>query len=181
MENKQSNNYGNVTDLYKELTSFFSDGKKIVFVFMGNSLRTDDAVGVNIGEKLVQEFPSLKKILLVVAYNTPINFVGKIAKFEPDKILFVDGIIGGFEQGVIILATPEVIKKTYSTTTHYQEFEDIVLFLKDLYPYQFETMILGIQVANIGFMDEMTPSVKNAQEKVIHILKKVINEIENSF
>ena len=168
----------NALSLKKEIKDFISSAKKVAFVFMGNELRTDDAIGVNIGNRLSSEFKNLKKTLLIVAYNTPINFVGKIANFKPEKIIFVDAVFGGFEPGTVILAPPETIKNTGANTTHYQEFEDIVSLLKDISSNKFETVVLGIQVANIQFMEETTPVIKKTEKIVFNILKEIINEFE---
>ena len=167
-----------VKRLNKELNSFITNAKRIVLIFMGNTLRTDDAVGIIIGEELQKRLKKLENTRLIIAHNTPINFIGKIVEFKPTHILFVDGIIGDFSIGTVILGSPDVIKNTNSLTTHYQDFEQIISFIKDLYPVEFKTIIIGIQVGNIEVMDQMSLSVKKSGEIVLNVLATIIEQFE---
>ena len=147
-----------------ELEKLLKPAKKPVIVTMGNELRGDDAVGVEIGKQLSKVVP---QEYLINAHNVPANFIGKIAKENPDLVLFVDAIDANLEPGDIILYTSDQIIETENSTTHYQEASILLAFLEKEVETFPEIHYLGIQIKEIEPFTEISTEVRHAMDKVI--------------
>jgi hydrogenase 3 maturation protease len=149
--------------LKEELVALFSPSKNPVIICLGNELRGDDRVGIEIGMTLKDrmDFPVL------LAHNVPVNYLGKITKLQPDLILFIDAIEAGMESGVILLFTPDEEVELSSFTTHYQEASVLLKFLEKGFDKLPPTYFLGIQIEDTELMSRLSESVEIAKTKVI--------------
>ncbi len=157
-----------IDDLIDTLSDFLFNPHECVILFMGNDLRGDDGAGIVIGKEIIELFsdtPIRERLMLV--YNVPVNFLGKIINKKPKRILMVDAIDIDQDAGTIALLSPEIIKNTNSTTTHYQEFDDLIKFISRELGYRPQILVLGIQVLNTDKMFIISKKVKDAIQKVV--------------
>ena len=142
---------------------------KIVIVGIGNPLRGDDGFGPAFIERLKGK---ISASCLDVG-TAPENYLGTIAKQNPDTILFVDAVHLDLEPGQYeILKAPDILKSGF--TTH-----DIspVMFIRYLESQtKADIYMLGVQPQNISFGREMSDRVKKALEEI----SKMIMEANNA-
>ena len=116
---------------------------------------------------------------MIIAHNTPVNYIGKVARLAPSHLLFVDAIDAGLAPGSVILASPDDVKRTSSTSTHYQEFDELISFLASQAIMPFKTMILGIQIKDVSLTEKMTPEVEKSGLVVSQVLCSILSELKN--
>jgi len=75
-------------ELEDELQSWLSNARKVVVTGIGNPLRKDDFVGVEIVRNLREKVSQL--VYLVECETVPESFIGPITKFKPTHILLID-------------------------------------------------------------------------------------------
>lgn len=151
--------------------------KQWTMVCMGNELRADDEVGLYIGKTLAEKSHTEQ---IILAHNVPANFLSKIVSQEPESLLFVDAIdLRQYESdiraGTIALFDPSVTTNTGATTTHYQEMDDLLGFIKRELGYEPLTRILGIQIATTELMAPMTPEVKVKADQLIELINDLLS------
>ncbi|MHA2250447.1 MAG: hydrogenase maturation protease [Candidatus Kariarchaeaceae archaeon] len=161
-------------NLQEELSAVLYDYRNYLIICLGNELRGDDGIGIYIGDELIKKLPEISA-KVILAHNTPVNFLGKIVKINPDLLIIVDAIDLQVEVGTIALLTPETIQNTQSTTTHYQELDDLLKFLEVEMGKLPLVSILGIQIDQIEFNTEINGQVKQAGDKVISIFLNILN------
>ena len=93
------------SELESSLKELFNS-PKFVILCLGQELRGNDKIGIYIGQELKTSILPKFKDNIVIAYNTPINFLSYISRLKPELILVIDAISGEFEVGKIILSTP---------------------------------------------------------------------------
>jgi len=127
---------------------------KVVFVGVGNELRGDDGVGVYIAKKL-------KRRKTVNAGVAPENFIGKIKKMKPERIVIFDALEFGGKPGevrVVDARKTEGLKiSTHSLPLSFfcKLFEGVEVYL------------IGIQPKSREFGSFMSEEVVRAAEKLL--------------
>jgi hydrogenase 3 maturation protease len=126
----------------------------VVILGVGNELRGDDGVGVYIARKL-------KKKNVINAGVAPENFVGKIRKMKPRRIVIFDALDFGGEPGEVKIIDA---KKTegLKISTHSLPLS----FFCQLFEKK-EIYLVGIQPKGNEFGSEMSKEVKKAANKLI--------------
>lgn len=133
--------------------------KKILFVGVGNRLKSDDAIGIIICEKI--NFTTCVDTLIVEAAIE--KFVGKINSLAPDLLVLVDCTDFDREPGYFkMIHISEIPDNTFHT--HTVSLRRISEF------FEMETFLLGIQPQNVKFGEEISPSVWQAAQKIINYL-----------
>ncbi|MHA2172046.1 MAG: hydrogenase maturation protease [Candidatus Kariarchaeaceae archaeon] len=159
--------------LQNELTLIIKETTPLMIVCMGNELRGDDAIGVHIGNRLHEEIPHLKESILIT-HTVPVNFLSKIVNYDPSVLIFVDAIDLGIDPGTIALFDAHSVINTQSTSTHYQEMEDLVLFLQKEMKQLPAIKIIGIQIKETPFTIGINKALTESAEKLIDILTKLL-------
>jgi len=127
---------------------------KVVFVGVGNELRGDDGVGVYIAKKL-------KRRKTVNTGVAPENFIGKIKKMKPERIVIFDALEFGGKPGevrVVDARKTEGLKiSTHSLPLSFfcKLFEGVEVYL------------IGIQPKSREFGSFMSEEVVRAAEKLL--------------
>lgn len=160
----------NIEDLKIELEKILSTNYLILC--LGNRLRADDAAGILIGEKIKEGYPKNKSI--IIAENSPVNFIGKISKIHPSTLLIIDAVEFGLSPGTITLSDEKIIANTNSTTTHYQDLEDLLKFLELEGKKPDLCIILGIQVEKITLFQSVSEAVINSVNKVSQAIVELL-------
>ncbi|AFK22557.1 hydrogenase maturation peptidase HycI [Pyrococcus sp. ST04] len=154
------------------LKQVIKSGKRIVICGIGNEIRGDDGFGV----LLVKELKKLIKrenVLILNCGQAPESFFGKIIKFKPDLVIFVDAIHFGGNPGEIVVVTPEsVIGEAFST--HGMPLKLMAKHIER--DVDAEIILIGCQPKNIGLFEEISPEVKEALEKLLSIIADALND-----
>lgn len=130
---------------------------------MGNILRGDDGLGSH----LIAAIKGKKGILCFDAGSAPENYLGKIAKEQPDTILLVDAVHLGRPPGEYEILKEEDINKT-GFSTHDLSPAKVMQYLKQ------ETgahiYLLGVQPKTTSFSEELSREVKKTVKEIARLI-----------
>jgi len=141
---------------------------KIVIIGIGNIIRGDDGFGPILIEKIKDSV----KVMCLDAGIAPENYLGKIAKENPDTLLIVDAVHLGKNPGEYeILRQEDIVKCGF--TTH-----DIspVMFMEYLTNQtKANIYMLGVQPQDVGLGLEMSEKLKVILDEVSGKILEVVN------
>jgi hydrogenase 3 maturation protease len=149
--------------LIKSLKSLLGQkDKKILFVGIGNVLRSDDGVGVYICRNIVST-NNVKTLIVEVSIE---NYIKKINDLNPDILVLVDcadlNRVPGYAE---LLPVGQI--KDFTTNTHNISLKRVSEF------FNMKVLVLGIQPDSVSIGENMTKQVKESADRII----KNINEI----
>jgi hydrogenase 3 maturation protease len=130
--------------------------RNILFVGIGNVLKTDDGVGVYISQRI-----SKTDRISALTVETGIeNYIGKINSINPDILVLIDCVDIKSSPGTYKLLTLNQIQDL-TFNTHNISLKRLTDFFK------MEVYILGIQPKKIDFGENISYLVKNIANKII--------------
>jgi len=148
-------------NLKRELENWLRGYSRLIILGIGNPLRGDDALGVEILRLLENKVP--RNVSLIEGGSVPENFIGKIKSLAPSHILLIDAAHFGGNPGEVNFMSPEeTIGLAISTHT-------IPLYLTaELIKEATDAkvLLLGIQPKKIDLGEEISYEVKEAIKKV---------------
>ena len=145
-----------------ELAKILYEDKIALFVGVGNRLKSDDAIGIYICEKIIQT--DFKKVLIVESGIE--KFVGKINSIAPDILVLVDCTDFNKEPGYCDLVPIDNILD-HTMHTHTISLKRISEF------FEMPTYLLGIQPKNVMFGEDISEEVANSANKLIQLINKI--------
>jgi len=135
---------------------------------IGNELRGDDGAGIAIIKKLLHiGYPSA-----LAVYDTPENYLQKIATMEGESRLWIDVINWDSEPGNYRIFLPKDIHH-FAISTHNYSPTVLLEYLKPLRPLP--DYFLGIQPLDLSLGSQISAVVENAMEEIITISKQYFN------
>jgi hydrogenase 3 maturation protease len=135
--------------------------KKKLFVGIGNVLKSDDGIGVYIGNN-IKETPSVQKLNVEISIE---NYIGKINSLHPDVLILVDCVDFGKQAGYTELLPVEKVKD-FTFNTHNISLKKISELFK------MPVFILGIQPKKIDFGEEISEIVLKSAHKILNIINQ---------
>ena len=134
---------------------------KILFVGIGNVLKSDDGVGVYICNRII---PSNYISTLIVEVSIE-NYIGKINKSCTSLLILTDCVDLGKNPGYWdFLPAEELIDFTFNTHN---------ISLKKISElFNMPVWILGIQPANTSFGENLTAEIKKTADTILHLINK---------
>jgi hydrogenase 3 maturation protease len=90
---------------------------RLGFVGIGSELNGDDAVGMELVQRLRKHLPASENMLLVEAGTVPENFTGVVRKFKPDLSILIDAGDFGAVPGEVCLFDWRKVEG-FSASTH---------------------------------------------------------------
>ena len=109
---------------------------------------------------------------VIDAENVPENYLGKIAKLDPDVVLLIDSAHFGGEAGEIRLLDPQELEES-SFSTHSASLKLIEEYFQ--MECQSKVMLLGAQPKHVNFgqppSEEMIGAVDRVSQLLMEILK----------
>lgn len=133
------------------------DWKALLFVGMGNRIKSDDGAGIYISEELRKQ--GIENI--VIAENSIENYIGKINRHKADTILMIDAVDMGEEAGYFKLVPMNKIEDT-TTNTHNLSLRTISSFFEAENQW-----VLGIQPEDVSFGMGLTLRVQSAADRIV--------------
>ncbi len=146
-----------------DLTDILEEANRLLFIGVGNVLKSDDGVGVIISRHIVER-PEISTLTVEVSIE---NYIGKINSMKPGEIVIIDCMELGSEPGTFRLLTLDKVEDiTFNT-------HNISLGrLGDFFNYP--TYVLGIQPQNVAFGDELSPPVLEAANQITRQINQII-------
>jgi hydrogenase 3 maturation protease len=143
-------------NLGRELTERLGK-KRTVVCGVGNELRGDDGVGMVItgelaGEKLRGD------IRVLQCGEVPENFLQDIVEHNPGCVVILDAVDAGKPTGsIVFVESDEIVSDTIST--HRLPLSFLSRVIESRLDHDVDIFVIGIQIENYGFGEEMTPAV----------------------
>lgn len=139
---------------------------KVVFT-VGAVLRGDDAAGPMLAKMLEQN--PIPGWMCIDGGQTPEDDLAVIRRMQPDVLLLVDAAQMGREPGTIAVVDERDVVSDLLITTHSLP---ITFLLEDLKKSCKQVVFLGIQPAQLEFMESLTPEVLRSVERIYGFLKQ---------
>lgn len=133
---------------------------------VGNELRGDDGVAIEVGRLVEQHLPEWK---IFWGYDTPENEFAAIRAYEPDVIVVVDAMSGFKEDKIEFLDLSD--ERTYVYSTHNLPTPILLSYLREICT---KTIFLGIAVLLenvLHFTEGLSQSAQNSALKALEKLK----------
>jgi len=138
---------------------------RVVLFGIGNLLRSDDAAG----PLLVERLRGRVKAPCINAENAPERFFGEVLRARPDTLLIIDAVHLGAEAGSYRLLRPEELTG-YGITTHDIPLGELLeLFAKES---GVDIWVLGIQPQRLEVAEGLSARV----QKTVNELEKLLIE-----
>jgi hydrogenase 3 maturation protease len=140
-------------------TLLLQKDKRILFVGIGNVLKTDDGVGVFISSG-IENTSSVLALTVEVSLE---NYIGKINAIDPDILVLIDCVDMNSIPGTYKLIPIGQIKDlTFNThNISLKRFQDF---------FKMPVYLLGIQPEKINFGENISDLVKKQAKKIIKII-----------
>jgi hydrogenase 3 maturation protease len=133
--------------------------KKILFVGIGNLLKTDDGVGVYISSNIIST-SSISALTVEVSLE---NYIGKINSLNPDILVLIDC--------ADMKEAPGTHRLIEINDLHDLTFNTHNISLKRLSEFfKMQVYLLGIQPEKIHFGENLSYLVKQEAEKIINFI-----------
>lgn len=144
------------------LTDLLSSGnQKILFVGIGNVLKSDDGVGVYITQN-IKETKNISTLTVEVSIE---NYIGKIIALNPDLLILVDCMDINQPSGAYkIVSIDQIVDTTFNT--HNISLNRLTDF------FSMPIYVLGIQPETINFGESLTNNVRETADRIIGLINK---------
>jgi len=158
-------------ELGDRMRSWLEDSKKTVLLGIGNRMRGDDAIGIEIVKLLKGRVP--RKVELLECQTAPEDFIKEISQYNPTHILIIDAAELDVEPGRARIIPHDEISGT-TTSTHAIPLSILAEILK--INTNAKVKILGVQPGNTGYGEELTAELKKASKNIADILARILSE-----
>jgi hydrogenase 3 maturation protease len=161
--------------LRENLESWLQGYSKLVILGIGNPLKGDDALGLEILRNLRGKVP--RSVKMIEGGIVPENFIGKITKLKPSHVLLIDASLFGGKPGEAKMFAIESIPSV-TISTHIIPLYMVAGLIKE--GTGAKIMLLGIQPKNLNLGDEISREIKESIEKIAKTIIEAINKVEKS-
>ena len=143
----------------KELLS--QEEKKVLFVGIGNPLKSDDGAGVYISSK-IKKSDHISSLNVEVSIE---NYIGKIISLNPDILILIDCMEMKSPPGTFKLLPVKMVKDL-TFNTHNISLSRLSEF------FNMPSFVLGIQPEKVDFGENISYIVKDVADKLIQLINK---------
>ena len=150
----------------KELTRWFSVSKKIVVAGIGNSIRSDDFVGLKIVEDLRGKVS--ENVLLLECETVPESYLLDIEKFNSTHVLLIDAAYLGLKPGEASLVDAERIAAVSAVSTHVLPLRIFCDYVKQATGAK--VALLLVEPKSMEFGEGLSAEVEVAAERLEKVL-----------
>ncbi len=166
---------GGETDLTlkTEIARWVQGCERLAIMGIGNPLRGDDGVGVEIVNQLTNKVPECVK--LINCEMVPENFLSEIEAYQPTHMLIIDAAELKAKSGETRLILPEKMVGT-AFSTHIIPLLFLAGIINEV--VKSKILVLGIQPYSTGFGEELSPELQMATKKIVEGISKALMEIK---
>jgi len=154
--------------LERSLVNWIAGGKRIAVVGVGNEMRKDDAVGVQLAKKLRGKLS--RQFRLIEAGTIPESYIDKVREFRPTHVLIIDAAQIGTNPGNSRLLSPRKVKGL-SISTHTLPLNIFAEFVKK--ETCSKVKILAVQPKDLQFGEGLTDELARTVEELTSILVRI--------
>ncbi len=158
------------TNLKKDIRIWLKGYRKLAIIGVGNPLRKDDAVGLEIVKLLSNA--SSERITLLACEMTPENCLGDLEDLLPTHVLIIDAAYLGTESAEARILRSQNGSES-AISTHVLPLTLFCRFVKK--NIGAKIMILGIQPKCTEFGEGMSVDLRKAAKEISQILMEIIS------
>ena len=147
--------------LRDEIAGWLKGFKSLAIMGIGNPLRGDDAIGVEIVKRLEKGLP--ENVALFNCEMVPENFLGDIERFRPSHILMIDAAQLDLESGDARVIPTEKITGV-ALSTHTMPLSLTAEILRG--NLGAEIVLLGIKPERTEFGEGLSPRLEKASKEI---------------
>ncbi len=155
--------------LLSELEAWLKDCNALVIIGVGNPLRKDDSVGIEITRRLKGKTPSW--VYLIESETMPENFIQEILNIKPTHVLIIDAALINSHPGDSRLIDPNLISGT-AISTHNLPLHLFSYFLTE--SLDVKVALLAIQPKDTDFGEGLTEDLERAAEEISNLIVRVV-------
>ncbi len=159
------------SEIEDKLENWFSDAQRVVIAGIGNPLRKDDSIGIEIVRKLRRIVP--EDVFIVECETVPENFIEQITEFKPTHILIIDAACIGLKPGSSKLMDPDQIPES-AISTHALPLQIFCGYLA--LTTKAKLSLLLIQPLNTCFGEGLTSGLEKSAEKMTDLLSTMTHK-----
>jgi len=153
-----------------DLKNWLLNAQKVVIAGIGNPLRKDDFVGVEIVRNLQNKVS--QSVYLIECETVPESFIEPITEFKPTHILIIDAALLNLKPGFSKLVEPRQMVEQAAISTH-------ALPLRIFCEYLAKTTgaklaLLLVQPKDAGFGEGLTTELRKTAVKLTNFLSKIL-------
>ena len=154
----------------KALAQWLLNAERVVVAGVGNPIRRDDYVGVEVVRALAGKIS--EKILLVECETVPESFLQQIIDFNPTHVLLVDAALLGLKPGSCKLVDSEELTAYPAVSTHALPLR---LFCQHLIEAtETKIALLLIEPGSSEFGEGLTPNLQESARQITAALIAVL-------
>ncbi len=153
----------------KELRGWFFGAKRVVVIGVGNPLRRDDNVGVEVVRGLKEKVP--RSVLLIESETVPESFTEPIIEHKPTHILIVDAALLGLEAGAGRLVEPRLVVGS-AISTHALSVQLFCDYLAKMTGAKMGLLL--VQPEDTDFGEGLSPKVEAAKKRLVKSLVQLL-------
>lgn len=139
-----------------QLADMLDKADRLLFIGVGNVLKSDDGVGVIISRQILETI-RIRALTVEVSVE---NYIGKINSMNPGTIVILDCMELGSSPGTYRLVSLNDVEDI-TFNTHNISLGRLGDF------FQYPTYVLGIQPRTTEFGDELSPRVRKTANLII--------------
>jgi hydrogenase 3 maturation protease len=151
------------------LQTWLSNARRVVVAGVGNSLRKDDFIGVEIVRNLQKKVS--KYIYLIECETVPESFIEPIIKFKPTHVLLIDAALLNLKPGSSKLIEPNKIVGI-PVSTHALPLNIFSEYIEKT--TSAKVALLAIQPKETDFGEGLTPELRKTEEELTNLLLKIL-------
>ncbi len=157
--------------LKDQVSCWIQDCERLVVLGVGNPMRGDDAVGIEVAKRLFGRVPEW--IRIIDCGMTPENFLPEIEAYCPTHVLIADAAELHAEPGAAQLLPLEKMLNA-AISTHTIPLSILAGVLAE--EVKAKIVLLGIQPHDTSLTEEMSPELKKAAEEIIETILEAVKE-----
>lgn len=156
---------------------------RILIIGIGNTLMSDDGVGIHLIRKLQKKVhegdDSLKNISLLEVGTSALYYLEAISRAE--NLILLDAVKGGAQAGSIYHLQEDDFKTDLQMNRDFHGYSvlDVIKLSREITQLPANLIIYGIEPETLSLGEELSRSVKNALPKVIKLIIEEIKTINN--
>jgi hydrogenase 3 maturation protease len=141
---------------------------RLAVLGIGNPLRGDDALGLEVLEQLRGKVPN--NVKLFECEMVPEYFLSEIKLFNPTHVLMIDAAQLEMIPGGAKIIPPEVISGTV-LSTHAMPLSILAGIIRE--DLKAKVVLLGVQPEHTEFGEELSPRLQKASNEIARIVAEV--------
>ncbi len=154
----------------RDLVDLLNRHRSVAVLGIGNPYRMDDGIGCYVADLLKEE----EGLSVFSAGTTPENFIDPIVNSDASLLLVIDAADFGGEAGEVQFVSEEELS-LFTLSTHSIPLPVVISMVKLDRP-DMEVRFLGVQVAKMGFGEEISSEVVSAGRRIAESIARTRRE-----